>query len=126
MVNGVFGETLADFRWEKRVLVVSGADEGFLAGAEKEKAGLEDRDMRVFVLDGVGAKKFPVGEKLRGEFSKKLSVSKDDAEKGKVWLIGKDGSTVLQWTLAEFSFKKVFASIDGMPMRQREMREKGK
>ncbi|MGJ8634907.1 MAG: DUF4174 domain-containing protein, partial [Luteolibacter sp.] len=121
MVNGVMGEKIGDFRWEKRLLVVSGADEGFLAAAKKEKAGVEERDMRVFVLDGEGVEDFPVGKELRGEFVERLSVSGDD---GKVWLIGKDGNTVLQWGLEEFSFEKVFAAIDGMPMRRREMREK--
>ena len=120
MMNGVMGEKLADFRWENRVLVVAGADEGFVKAAGKEKAGIEDRDMRVFVLNGEkeAKEKFPVGDGLRGELVKKVSA--EGGEKT-VWLIGKDGNTVLQWSLAEFSFAKVFASIDGMPMRQREM-----
>ncbi|MGJ8644097.1 MAG: DUF4174 domain-containing protein [Luteolibacter sp.] len=120
MSSGLMGEKIADFQWEKRLLVVSGADEGFLVSVEKEKAGLEDRDMRIFVL--AGEEQFAVGKELRAEFVKRLSVSEGDE---KVWLIGKDGNTVLQWELEEFTFEKVFASIDGMPMRQREMREKG-
>ena len=79
--------------------------------------------MRVFVLNGEkeAKERFPVGDGLRGELVKKVSA--EGGEKT-VWLIGKDGNTVLQWSLEEFSFAKVFASIDGMPMRQREMRER--
>lgn len=122
MVSGLMGDKITDFSWKKRLLVVSGADEGFLAAAEEENAGVEDRDMRIFVLSGEGGEKFPVGKDLRAEFVKRLSVSDDEK---KVWLIGKDGNTVLEWGLEEFAFEKVFAAIDGMPMRQREMREKG-
>lgn len=123
MASGLMGDKIRDFQWKKRLLVVSGAEEGFLAAAEKENAGVEDRDMRIFVLSGEGVEKFPVGKDLRAEFVKRLSVSDDEK---KVWLIGKDGNTVLQWGLEEFAFEKVFAAIDGMPMRQREMREKGR
>lgn len=121
MTSGLMGEKISDFRWESRLLVVSGADEDFLAVAAKETKGIQDRDLRVFVLSGEGRQEFPVGKGLRAEFVERLSVLGGER---KFWLIGKDGNTVLQWTAEEFTFDKVFSAIDGMPMRQREIREK--
>ncbi|WP_411826990.1 DUF4174 domain-containing protein [Luteolibacter sp. AS25] len=121
VVPGFSGNKIADFQWKNRLLVVSEADAGFVKAAEKEKAKLEERDLKVFILGGEGMEKFPIGKGLWEEFVAKYPVSADEA---KVWLIGKDGKTARQWSLAEFSFEEVFAAIDGMPMRQREMKEK--
>lgn len=118
----VFADTgISDFRWEKRLLVVSGASEALVEKLDSEEDGLFERDLQVFILSGKGKTEYPVKPKLADEFARRLSP---DPEKPMVYLIGKDGRTTLEWPLDEFSFKKLYARIDAMPMRQREMREK--
>ena len=112
--------SIADFQWKNRILVLSGADERIVKLLAEEKAGLEDRDLKVFILSGSGVESYPVDPGLEDEFETRLTPSK---EKPMVYLIGKDGRTTLEWTLAGFTFEKLFASIDAMPMRKREMRE---
>lgn len=120
LMNGYGQNRIEDFRWKKRLLIVSGADGKFLGKAAEEKAGLDERDMRVFVLAGEGGEAFPVGKELRAELLKRLKPAADGKE---VWLIGKDGRTSIRWDLADFTFEKVFAAIDAMPMRRQEMRD---
>ena len=118
----VFADTgISDFRWKTRLLVVSGATEKLVERLDEEEAGIFERDMQVFILSGAGKSEYPVKPKLAAEFTARL---KPDPEHPKVFLIGKDGRTTLEWKMENFSFKKLYASIDAMPMRQREMREK--
>jgi hypothetical protein len=77
--------------------------------------------MKVFILGGSGTSQYPADPKLTAEFIRRLSP---DPETPKIFLIGKDGITTLSWEKGAFSFKKLYASIDAMPMRQREMRER--
>lgn len=112
---------IADYHWKKRLLVLSEADAAMIENLSEEKAGLAERDLQVFVLSGVGIDKYPVKEKLAKEFQKGLSP---ELGKPTVWLIGKDGRTTLEWSAENFTFEKLFAAIDAMPMRQQEM-EKG-
>ncbi|MBC7979602.1 MAG: DUF4174 domain-containing protein [Armatimonadetes bacterium] len=117
----IFSQTkIADFKWEKRLLIVSGASELIVTQLKAEKAGLEERDLQVFVLSGWGEKEFPVNPKLADEFESRLSPPEAVPM---VYLIGKDGITAKSWMMKEFTFQKLFASIDSMPMRQREMRD---
>ncbi|QTN32726.1 DUF4174 domain-containing protein [Akkermansiaceae bacterium] len=116
------GEQIADFQWNSRLLVLSGASGEAVARIAADEAGIRERDIKVFVLGGSGAKRFPVPEKLAGEFAERLDP---DAGAPMVYLIGKDGRTTLRWPMGEFTLEKLYASIDIMPMRQREMRERG-
>ncbi len=111
---------ISDFQWQYRLLVVSGADDKFAELLETEEAGLEERDLKVFILSGSGEKEFAAKPELAAEFRARL---KPPAEKPMVYLIGKDGRTTLEWPLSEFTFAKLYASIDAMPMRKREMRD---
>jgi|AntRauTorckE6833_2_1112554.scaffolds.fasta_scaffold49565_1 hypothetical protein len=111
---------ISDFQWKNRLLIVSGATAELVKEIATEQEGIRERDLRVFVLSGEGEKKYPVDPELAVEFKKRLSPK---AEEPMVYLIGKDSRTILRWSLEEFSFEKLYSSIDAMPMRQREMRE---
>lgn len=120
----LFAETkISDFQWKNRLLVVSGASEELVKRFAERKAEFEERDLLVFLLSGKASEKQPVEPKLAAEFRKRLSP---ESGKPMVYLIGKDGRTTLRWSMEYFSFEKLFSSIDGMPMRQREMREQRK
>jgi hypothetical protein len=111
---------ISDFQWQYRLLVVSGADERLVELLEKEEAGLEERHVKVFIIGGAGEKGFAAKPELAAEFRQRLSPP---AGKQVVYLIGKDGRTTLEWPLADFSIAKLYAGIDAMPMRKREMME---
>lgn len=113
-------DRISDFQGEFRLLVLSGADDSIVELIETEEAGLEERDLKVFILSGSGEKDYAAKPELAGEFKARLSPPDG---KAMVYLIGKDGRTTLEWPLADFTFKKLYGSIDAMPMRRREMRE---
>ena len=119
LATAVSAETLADFRWEKRLLVVTRSTPAIQKMLAAEKAGLAERDLEVFVLDGPGR---PPGAALAKQLREKLKPRKDVPE---VLLLGKDGQTTLRWKAADFTPAALYASIDAMPMRQREMKERG-
>lgn len=117
----VAGTKLKEFQWKHRLLVIPVGGERLAASITSQQGELNERDVRVFILEGAGAKTFPANPELAEEFTKLCGL---DAEKGRIYLIGKDGRTVLSWEPEEFSFEKLYGSIDAMPMRQLEMREK--
>lgn len=111
---------ISDFKWQSRLLIVSGATEETVKMLGTEKAGIGERDLKVFVLSGSGLPGYAAKPSLAMELESRLSPPKG---KPMVYLIGKDGKTTLSWPLADFTIGKLFASIDAMPMRKREMRE---
>ena len=111
---------ISDFHWKYRLLVVSGADDSIVNLLATQKPGLDERDLKVFILSGAGEKSFAAKPELAREFKARLTPP---AGKSMVYLIGKDGRTILEWPLANFTFAELYGSIDAMPMRQREMRE---
>lgn len=115
-------DSIDDFRWKNRLLVFSGSDEAILTKLAAEKAELSERDLKVFVLSGAGEKAHPAGEKLAEDFRERLKPPEGEPM---AYLIGKDGRTTLKWKLRDFTFAKLYAAIDAMPMRQREMQEEG-
>lgn len=118
----VFAEgKISDFQWEFRLLVVSGADESVVTLLGMEEAGLEERDVKVFIISGSGEKEYAPTPKLAEEFRARLSPPEG---KAMVYLIGKDGQTSLEWPLADFTFAKLYGRIDAMPMRMREIRKR--
>ncbi len=104
----------ADLRWQARVVVVL-ADNGEnaayrdqLARLQAARGGLSERDMVVFTDTDPGARG-PLGQRLaQGAFS--------------LVLIGKDGG-IKRREGAPVTMDSLFATIDAMPMRQREMRQ---
>ncbi len=113
-------DRISDFQWKNRLLIIPESTQSLNDQLARENTGLDERDLKVFILSGPGASKHPTGKELAAEFTKRLSP---DPKEPKIFLIGKDGRTTLSWKSTEFSFKKLYASIDAMPMRQREMRE---
>ena len=111
---------ISDFQWKSRLLIISGADDKIVELLETEKAGIRERDLKVFILSGTGEASYAADPELAAEFKERLSPP---VEKGMVYLIGKDGRTTLEWSLEDFTFKKLYGRIDAMPMRKREMRE---
>ena len=43
---------ISDFQWQSRLLVVNGADEKIVKLLGAEEAGLEERDLKVFIISG--------------------------------------------------------------------------
>lgn len=114
-------ESLADFRWKKRVLLVTLGSDALAGELTRAKAGLLERDVELFTLQGPpGPGRIPEAA-LANELRKRLKAWEDLAE---VILLGKDGGTTLRWKLGEFSVNALFASIDTMPMRKREMKSR--
>ena len=113
-------ERISDFKWQSRLLIVSGATLETVDLLRSGQAGLEERDLKVFILSGEGFREYGPKEGLKSELERRLSPPQG---KPMVYLIGKDGTTTLSWRLGEFTIGKHFASIDAMPMRKREMRE---
>jgi hypothetical protein len=118
-VSLISAETLDDFKWKKRILVVTRSNAELEQVLKADHSGLGERDLEVFVLDGepeVGKSPEPA---LAKELRTRLKVNDEIAE---VLLLGKDGRTTLRWKLADFTTAKLFAAIDAMPMRKQEMK----
>ena len=113
--SGMAAESLNDFRWKKRLLVVTGGPAALRTELSKQEAGLVERDVRVFILNEPG--KAP-DKALAAELRDRLKIRDGVAE---VLLLGKDGQTTLRWKADEFTIAALFAKIDAMPMRKAEM-----
>jgi hypothetical protein len=116
--SGIVAETLNDFRWKQRLLVVTGGPAALRTELAKQEAGLVERDVRVFILDDPAN---APDKALAAELRERLKIRDGVAE---VLLLGKDGQTTLRWKADEFTITALFAKIDAMPMRKAEMRER--
>lgn len=113
-------DSIEDFHWKNRLLVFSEMNEATLSKLAAENADLSERDLKVFILNGAGQKAHPANERLANNFLDRLAPTDGEPT---AYLIGKDGRTTLKWKLADFTFAKLYAAIDAMPMRRREMGE---
>ena len=127
-------DSFSDFRWKYRLFVVfspSMVNPDFtkqLTGINKNLAGFKERDLlRVYVSgkdDFMSVEYHPVLEERReqiptnSEIYKSYGTGKDKFE---VILIGKDGGVKARWD-GPADIDGVFALIDSMPMRQKEMK----
>jgi hypothetical protein len=111
-------DPLARYRWNARVLVVFAVGEGdpqlarqrdLLAGA---RHGVTERDL--VVLEAIGSSS--EAERLR----RQLGVP---GAQFRAVLVGKDGGAKLTETAA-IAPDRLFATIDAMPMRRQEMRQR--
>ncbi|MEX1114349.1 MAG: DUF4174 domain-containing protein [Akkermansiaceae bacterium] len=117
----VAAQTLDDFQGKMRLLVVTESNDALSRKLVAEQAGLADRDIEIFVLKGPAAPgKYP-GATLGQALRKRMNVRDGVAE---VLLLGKDGRTTLRWSVGDFSIASLFAKIDAMPMRIREMQDR--
>lgn len=116
----LMASTVDDFRWKKRLLVVTGTDADVERKLAKEEEGLQQRDIVIFFLEETRGHHQQPDAKLVHELIKRLKIKEGVAE---VVLLGKDGQTTLRWKAEEFSTKALFQKIDVMPMRRREMKD---
>ena len=116
--------TVQQYRWQKRVLVVSAGtvDDSNLARLQKELDAMQpefaDRDMELVVLFDSGTSL--AGERQLTQAEVEVTRARLGIEDGEpaLRLIGKDGSVKLADETA--SLDDVFALIDTMPMRRAE------
>ena len=117
---------LSDYRWERRPLLVfapTNSDPRLvesLSRLDADRCGVLDRDMVVGVLVGQGSSTLD-GQVLDTEQVQRLTSRYGVGEPDfTVVLIGKDGGEKLRVNEVP-DLQTVFAVIDGMPMRSREM-----
>jgi hypothetical protein len=126
-VNMQSNITLSDLQWKNRVLLIfpSGDDtrniEFELTGEISE--ALEDRDLIYFYMgDTINTNS---GFSFSGDYQKKLKQQFQKGSNQHMYvLIGKDGSAKLRKENNKIDWQGLFATIDAMPMRIREMKNK--
>jgi hypothetical protein len=127
----VLGADLTSYRWKNRLLLVfspTESDPGFAAfdpNVSRELAAVKDRDLIVFRVFEKGPSRVdehPLSSEDAQNLRRRFEVGPG---RFTVILIGKDGGVkMVREHRAEL--QEIFDLIDSMPMRQREMREKGK
>lgn len=119
---------LVSERWEHRPLVLltpstqEQAYRAYMSQLDARQSAFEDRDMVRYVLTPDAAMR--AGNALSTEARDALAAAIDaeSIEEPGFVLVGKDGTVKMRGSL-ETSLDAIFERIDGMPMRQREMRE---
>lgn len=121
--TAVAAVTLDDHAWKHRVLLAFAPDDNDALEAHRAQwhdvAGIEERDMVLFEI--VGDAVWADGER-RGHARALRERFGPDEGALTVVLIGKDGGEKMRGP--GLAPQDVFATIDAMPMRQREMRER--
>jgi len=121
---------LSRYRWRHRLLLIfspssqTPAFQQLTNQLKQQREGVADRDLLVFFLISAGQSR--VGENVltrqaAENMRRRFQVTPDEF---RVVLIGKDGTVKLSERTVRLS--EIFALIDSMPMRQREMREKAR
>ena len=115
-----------EIRWNHRLLIISGPDEDVSRQVDACRAmrdGMLDRDLIVVdvshdpgALVVGGREDIPDAPTFRARFDL-------PEEEFQVVLVGKDGG-VKERRSDQFDIEELFAIIDAMPMRMREMRER--
>ena len=121
---------MADYQWQNRVLLVFApdAEHGALAEQSANLSGMEAdlraRDLVVWQL--VDQEPAVVNGAASPDLTSQLFYDHFSIEDGEftVILLGKDGTEKLKQT-QPVTASGLFALIDAMPMRQREMRQRG-
>ncbi|NWF54783.1 MAG: DUF4174 domain-containing protein [Syntrophaceae bacterium] len=121
---------LNGYRWKNRLLIVfspSTEDSNYQSLKKEMKAhrnGLRDRERLVFETLEKGESRF--GNTVLKKEAIDFLRQKFYAEQGSflIILMGKDGEEKIRWQ--KMNLTEIFAVMDGMPMRQREMKERGK
>ena len=123
---------LRDFRWKNRLVIIHAGPTGQpqlkeqLQNIAQEITAYEERDLKIIILQNNKAWVWSAGEKQALDFQeivKTLSIDLSVAYQN--FLIGKDGGVKMKQNSA-FSNQELFDSIDSMPMRRQEMRNKNK
>lgn len=128
VVTAQAANTLNSFRWKNRPLLVFAPSANHSAYREQvghangDRAGFRDRDMvLVEVPPSAGSRSEgrTISEAEANVLRAKFGVGEDQFA---LVLVGKDGREKERW-LEPTRMTEVFRVIDGMPMRQREMRK---
>jgi glutathione peroxidase-family protein len=121
-----FSQDFKDHQWKNRVLIVSTNNEKDIDFQKQinllENLDEELKERKLIVYQIVGDKYklgFTESYKLLNSSSKKYVSTKDGLQ---VLLIGLDGGIKLKQS-SILTAEKLFAIIDGMPMRKRELRK---
>ena len=108
----------------ERLLIVSSPSAAYLAEVRRQDIALQVRDLRVVAL-------LPPGDtRLSGPAALMLTLLADPggtvtAQYGPATLIGKDSGVKARYP-APPALGAVLGTVDGMPMRQQERRERGR
>jgi len=120
------------YRWKNRLLMVFSSSpddpnyQSLIGEIQEQRKGLRDRELLVFEILEKGESRF--GDTVLKKEAIDFLRQKFSAGQGSflVILIGKDGGEKMRRQNQKVSLTEIFAVIDGMPMRQREMKERGK
>ncbi|WP_273209969.1 DUF4174 domain-containing protein [Marinobacter subterrani] len=119
--HGADMNSLSDYQWKNRLILVQAADEnaGEIETLRSARAAVDDRDVVWFVNTGsdLVSNQDGVSSSLQGEVRALLEGSRSDE---RVLLIGKDGG--IKSRESSLDLDAIFNRIDAMPMRMREMR----
>ncbi|MFY3773980.1 DUF4174 domain-containing protein [Marinobacter salsuginis] len=119
--HGADMNSLSDYQWKNRLILVQAADEnaGEIETLRSARAGVDDRDVVWFVSTGseVVSKQQSLSSSLESDIKTLLEGGRSDE---RVLLIGKDGG--IKSREARLDLDAIFRRIDAMPMRMREMR----
>lgn len=132
-MNSAFGQkpsVLEPYHWKNRILIVFAANDQHqlrkeqLTLFESDIDGLEDRDLVIFDINESLAND-PHGNLLDKRTVQQFRVYyKVKQNSFEVILIGKDGGEKLRTDNEILKLSTLFSTIDAMPMRRREMRNK--
>lgn len=127
MAGPAIAGPLDPHRWERRLLIVfadSGDDPALAdqrARIAADEAGFDDRRLLLITVIGddaqTGDAPGPDGSALRQRFGVARGFT--------AVLVGLDGGEKARTSTAAFTMSDLFAQIDRMPMRRRELRERG-
>ena len=122
---------LNGYRWKNRLLMVfspSQEDPNYkplVKEMQDQRNGLRDRELLVLEVFEKGESRF--GDTVLKKEAVDFLRLKFSAGQGSflVILVGKDGGEKMRRQNQIVSLTEIFTMIDGMPMRQREMKERG-
>lgn len=109
-----------EHRWQHRLLVLPRADPRLAAEIAERREEMAERDLVVYLLEGAPDEEGVARGRLARQLRERLAPREDLAE---VFFLGKDGRSVIRWPADGFELDALFARIDSMPMRLREMAE---
>ena len=121
MGDGIFAQdTLSDLKWKKRVIIITSDHPGNLHYMKQtDSFGTVENDISERDIVIIDLQKSAGNDKFNQQLKTRFNVG---PEGFRLILIGKDGTVKLDqnnFTEPE----KIFALIDSMPMRKREMRD---
>ena len=130
-VRNVWAVSLKDLQWSRRIIVAFGEDgdpsvEQFLELVRENSCELNDRDLDVYLVSSHGlASATPEAPELDADAVQSLtSLRHLTSTEFEMVLVGKDGGVKARAEVPT-ELPQFLILIDGMPMRQRELEERG-